>query len=503
LTRVTDSFVFPGVLQQRMEELQKRAIFSFVQHLDQHASDADESLLIASQCLSEHFAMDTSNEEHQALYNSSGKSLLEIFAAGEKALASAATTAPTDASTASVVSTPVAVSTPTEAPEADSSPDEHPIEQTEMFQNFMKIAGPKLFDGLEPGTPEYQRRFTKARDKFMKRYPDQCRKAEEQAAAKAESSAATANAETDAPAAAAEPAFSEASFQKAEAAKASGNTKLRAKDFRGALKYYTDAFTLCPNGPTSHIYLGNRATARILLKDYSGAAADCRHAIRLEPGFAKNYSRLGAACLRLNEIPECLEACKKCLELDPLSSNATKTLQAAQKIQMQNKVTDNAANEPLPSATPPAAATGQMPNFASMLNNPNMASRLQSAMQNPQLMSMAQNMMQNPQMLNSIMSMFGGGGGNGGGGMPDLSALASMMGGAGAGGGAGAAGGAAGGAGGMPDLSAMSSMMSSMMGGGGASGTPNGNVPSSSENASGSDTTSGAGTGTGTGGGPD
>ena len=77
---------------------------------------------------------------------------------------------------------------------------------------------------------EYQRRFTKARDKFMKRYPDQvcylylemkficpftflflfvfqtlqCRKAEEQAAAKAESSAATANAETDAPAAAAE-----------------------------------------------------------------------------------------------------------------------------------------------------------------------------------------------------------------------------------------------------------------------------------------------------------
>ena len=117
--------------------------------------------------------MDTSNEEHQALYNSSGKSLLEIFAAGEKALASAATTAPTDASTASVVSTPVAVSTPAEAPEADSSPDEHPIErkrpyarllvqitwikfilaETEMFQNFMKIAGPKLFDGLEPGTP--------------------------------------------------------------------------------------------------------------------------------------------------------------------------------------------------------------------------------------------------------------------------------------------------------------------------------------------------------------
>ena len=67
--------------------------------------------------------MDTSNEGHQALYNSSGKSLIEIFTAGEKALASAATTASTNASTTSVVSTPA------EAAQAAPSPNEHPIER--------------------------------------------------------------------------------------------------------------------------------------------------------------------------------------------------------------------------------------------------------------------------------------------------------------------------------------------------------------------------------------
>jgi hypothetical protein len=37
-------------------------------------------------------------------------------------------------------------------------------------------------------------------------------------------------------------------------------------------------------------------------------------------GFAKGYSCLGEACLRLNKISKCIEACKKCLELDPLVS---------------------------------------------------------------------------------------------------------------------------------------------------------------------------------------
>lgn len=417
-----------------MADLQKRAAFSFMQYLDQLGGD-HESLLIASQCLSEHFGMDTNDTAQRALYNASGKSLLEIFAAGEKALAPPATTAPT----------PVGMSTPPAAAvidipkpagegEANSVPEAeqeiHPIERTDMFQKFMKIAGPKVFKGVTPGSADYRKRYKKALSKFMQRYPDQCLKAEQEAAAAAPALPT------------ATPVVTEDQLKKAETAKTAGNAKLRAKDYRGALKSYTEAITICPDGPKSHIFLGNRATARMFLKDFSGAAEDCRHAIRLNSEFAKNYSRLGSACLRLGEIAECIMACTKCLELDPGNTKATSTLAAAQK--MQSDAPDSAANEALPSTsteTPPMPPTGggQTPNFsnmASMMNDPNIASRVQAAMQNPQLMSMAQQMMQNPQMMNSMMSMFGGGGG-GGGGMPDLSAMAASMMGGGAGAGAG------------------------------------------------------------------
>ena len=48
----------------------------------------------------------------------------------------------------------------------------------------------------------------------------------------------------------------------------------------------------------------NRAAARCELKDWRGAAADARRCTQLKPGWAKGWSRLGAAYYGLEQYTE-------------------------------------------------------------------------------------------------------------------------------------------------------------------------------------------------------
>jgi len=54
----------------------------------------------------------------------------------------------------------------------------------------------------------------------------------------------------------------------AELKKNSGNDALNEKDYNAAVRLYTEAIELSPNGPNSHIYYSNRAAAHCCLTSY-------------------------------------------------------------------------------------------------------------------------------------------------------------------------------------------------------------------------------------------
>jgi hypothetical protein len=113
---------------------------------------------------------------------------------------------------------------------------------------------------------------------------------------------------------------------KAEALKLEGNAALERGDARRAEELYTECLALAPEAKNSHIYYSNRATARMKLNDPQGSAEDARAAVRLSPGYAKGWSRLGAALLQLGQLGEAESALERCLSQDPSSGFAKDNL---------------------------------------------------------------------------------------------------------------------------------------------------------------------------------
>lgn len=230
----------------------------------------------------------------------------------------------------------------------------------------------------------------------------------------------------------------------ADVKKGEGNAFLTQKKYREAIACYSDAITLCPKGPSSHIYYCNRAAARCHIHDYREAIADCREAIACNNEYVKAYSRLGLAHYFLKEYDQSIAAYEEGLRLDPNNASLKDSLNQAKTAMAKEQAATTSQTTP-PSGMPDLSSlagmmgglggggAGGMPDISKL-------------MQNPQMMSMAQEMMKNPDMMQQAMNMMRGMGG-GGGGMPDMSALAGMMGGLGGG-----AGGSSGGNG-IPDFS--------------------------------------------------
>ena len=119
----------------------------------------------------------------------------------------------------------------------------------------------------------------------------------------------------------------------AEALKAGGNAALEKGDVRGAEELYSAAIALVPEGKNSHIYLSNRAMARMKLNDWAGSAEDARASVRLSPGYAKGWSRLGAALQQLGSLAEAESAFERSLALDPSSTLVKSNIAECKKLQ--------------------------------------------------------------------------------------------------------------------------------------------------------------------------
>ena len=103
----------------------------------------------------------------------------------------------------------------------------------------------------------------------------------------------------------------------ADRMKGLGNKHMASQEYNRAYNAYSAALKLSPVGPSSHVYLSNRAAALLSLKRYSAAAVDARRAVALAPTFGKAHARLGQALYFLRDYEGAVAAYEDAVELEP------------------------------------------------------------------------------------------------------------------------------------------------------------------------------------------
>ena len=93
------------------------------------------------------------------------------------------------------------------------------------------------------------------------------------------------------------------------------------KEYTRAYNAYSAALQLSPVGPSSHVFLSNRAASLLSLKRYSAAAVDARRAVALAPTFGKAHARLGQALYFLKQYKGAVEAYEDALKFEQEDGN--------------------------------------------------------------------------------------------------------------------------------------------------------------------------------------
>jgi len=96
-----------------------------------------------------------------------------------------------------------------------------------------------------------------------------------------------------------------------------GNRHMASQEYEEAYQAYTKALSISPLGPSSHIYLSNRAAALLSLKRYSAASVDARRAITLAPTFGKAHARLGQSLYFLKDFAGAVAAYENAYQFEP------------------------------------------------------------------------------------------------------------------------------------------------------------------------------------------
>lgn len=104
--------------------------------------------------------------------------------------------------------------------------------------------------------------------------------------------------------------------EEAERMKGLGNKHMAAQEYTRAYNAYSAALQLSPVGPSSHVFLSNRAASLLSLKRYSAAAVDARRAVALAPTFGKAHARLGQALYFLKQYAGAVEAYEDALRCE-------------------------------------------------------------------------------------------------------------------------------------------------------------------------------------------
>ncbi len=361
-----------------------------LQHLEaaQTGSSANsDALMQAHKLLAEAYSIDVNDAELRSKYPTNNLSLPDVYMAGRKSLLEQGTKSTDPA-----------------------------------FTNFLnRLKGTKFFAGVEEGSEEYLRRVEKARKKF-----------EERPRGTPESPTAvptTQNKEV--------PVVDEKTRAEADALKMEGNAQLKAGEFTKAAETYSKCIAL---DGTNAIYYGNRAAAKMHMKEYASAVDDCKLAISIDSGYARAHERLASAYRQLGMEEAEMEALETAVRIHPDNAQLAKMMEAAKARKAPaapsgmpdlsalgggeggmpdlEQLAGMASSMGLPNVSP-EMISGFMnsPMGAQMAqamagNNPAMAQMLEAVKANPAMMTQAMEAMKNnPAMMAQAMnSMMGGSG---------------------------------------------------------------------------------------------
>ncbi|CAM9820491.1 unnamed protein product, partial [Phaeothamnion confervicola] len=110
--------------------------------------------------------------------------------------------------------------------------------------------------------------------------------------------------------------------------KAKGNAALQAKNFDEAVAMYTRAIEL---DGSNHVFFSNRSAAFLSRGDAGGALADAEKCIDISPGWAKGFTRKGAALHALKRYDDAAAAYRAGLALAPADAGLKDGLESVEK----------------------------------------------------------------------------------------------------------------------------------------------------------------------------
>jgi len=109
-------------------------------------------------------------------------------------------------------------------------------------------------------------------------------------------------------------------------AKAKGNKEFQAKNFKEAIKHFTEAIG---HDPSDHVFYSNRSACYASLEQYEKAHEDGSKCVELKPDWPKGYTRKGLAEFFLKKYDDSAETYKAGLKLAPEDASMKEGLQKA------------------------------------------------------------------------------------------------------------------------------------------------------------------------------
>eukprot|EP00933_Yihiella_yeosuensis_P042745 TRINITY_DN3741_c2_g1_i1.p1 TRINITY_DN3741_c2_g1~~TRINITY_DN3741_c2_g1_i1.p1 ORF type:complete len:587 (+),score=204.88 TRINITY_DN3741_c2_g1_i1:96-1856(+) len=203
---------------------------------------------------------------------------------------------------------------------------------------------------------------------------------------------------------------------KAQECKAKGNTAFQTKDFKEAIKHFTEAIE---NDPTDHVFFSNRSACYSSLDQYEKALEDGKQCVQLKPDWPKGYTRKGLAEFFLKKYDDAAETYKAGLKLAPEDASLKEGLKKAMDAKYEVPGSGAGAGGPRggmgmkfdPNAL--AAMAAKNPKIAgymqdkALMEKVNMLAQMGGQMGGMQEQMLMQLMQQDPRVLEVFMAMQG------------------------------------------------------------------------------------------------
>lgn len=109
--------------------------------------------------------------------------------------------------------------------------------------------------------------------------------------------------------------------QKVIEAKEKGNAAFNKKDFKEAVKYFSEAIEL---DPSNHVLYSNRSGAYVSMGEHQKALDDATKCVDLKPDWVKGHIRKATARIYLNQLEEALEDYSNGLKYEPENEQCKK-----------------------------------------------------------------------------------------------------------------------------------------------------------------------------------